>query len=119
MSTEYGVAKLDDDLRRFLHDVEYELHRARDKFPSAAGSMCALMEEVGELAKAMLDEPRWRVYAEAVQVAVMAARVCLEGDATMNHIRNNRGADGPTAAPRITPPEPPSPPPERDVRGVP
>lgn len=95
MSTEYETAKFEADLQRFLHDVGVEVSKARAKFPSAAGSMCALTEEVGELAKAMMDEPRWRVYAEAVQVAAMAARTCLEGDATLNAIRQKRGADRP------------------------
>lgn len=80
--------------RVFLRDVERELSRARDKFPSSEGCMTALTEEVGELAKAMLDEPGERIYKEAVQTAVMAARVALEGDRSLENYRINRhGAD--------------------------
>lgn len=45
--------------------------------------MTALTEEVGELAKALLDESDQRVYEEAVQVAVMALRVATEGDPSL------------------------------------
>jgi NTP pyrophosphatase (non-canonical NTP hydrolase) len=60
-----------------------ELQSARSKFPSASKSMCALTEEVGELAKALLDESNERVVEEAVQVAVTAIRVATEGDASL------------------------------------
>lgn len=73
--------------------IARELTRARAKFPSPAGSLAALTEEVGELAKAMLDEPRHRVCEEAIQVAVMAIRVATEGDPTLDEIRKKRGAD--------------------------
>lgn len=76
---------------RIFYDIENELKRAREKFPNSDGSMTALTEEVGELAKAMLDEPLDRVRAEAIQVAVMAIRVATEGDATLNKIRKRRG----------------------------
>lgn len=95
LSDRYEAAKLEAHLQRFLHDFGIKVSKARAKFPSAAGSMCALTEEAGELAKAMRDEPRWRVYAEAVQVAAMAARACLEGDSTLDAIREKRGADRP------------------------
>lgn len=45
--------------------------------------MCALTEEVGEVAKALLDESPDRVYEEAVQVAVMAMRLATEGDRSL------------------------------------
>lgn len=77
--------------RPFLEQVAAELKRARTKFPSSRHSMTALMEEVGELAKAMLDESPERVYAEAVQVAAMAARVAEEGDPTHAAYRAERG----------------------------
>lgn len=77
--------------RSFLEQVKEELKRARAKFPSSRHSMTALMEEVGELAKAMLDESPERVYAEAVQVAAMAARVAEEGDPTHAEYRAERG----------------------------
>lgn len=69
-------------------DIEAELARARGKFPSNRHMMNALTEEVGELAKALIQlnfEPNKKVtqrnvYDEAVQVAVMAIRVATEGD---------------------------------------
>lgn len=67
----------------FTARVAAELQAARSKFPSSTKSMCALTEEVGELAKALLDESWERVQAEAVQVAAMAQRVATEGDDTL------------------------------------
>lgn len=71
--------------------IDAELGRARKKFPDAVGSMCALTEEVGELAKAVLDESRERVRKEAVQVICMAVRVIQEGDRSLDEIRIKRG----------------------------
>lgn len=68
-----------------------ELMKARMKFPDPICSMTALTEEVGELAKAMLDESPERIRKEAVQVAVMAIRVALEGDPSINEYRARRG----------------------------
>ena len=75
-----------------LDNIQTELARARLKFPNPQGSMTALTEEVGELAKAILDEPWERVIAEATQVAVMAIRVATEGDPTLDSYRAQRGA---------------------------
>lgn len=79
----------------FFAEVAQELARARSKFPNSWGSMTALTEEVGELAKAMLDESPERVHAEAVQVAVMACRVACEGDSTLTELRNRPNGPGP------------------------
>ena len=54
-----------EDLR-FLDCLRGELHSARKKFPSPDGLMAALTEEVGEVAKAMLDEKLENVWAESV-----------------------------------------------------
>lgn len=81
------------ELLQFTYDVSTEVLRAREKFPDPYGVMCALTEEVGELAKALMDEPRARVYKEAVQVAAMAARLALEGDPSLQRIRDERHAD--------------------------
>ena len=75
------VSKISDS--EFIIRVQAELIRGRTKFPNPQGSMTALTEEVGELAKALLDEPWERVIEEAVQVAVMAIRVATEGDPTL------------------------------------
>src|SRR5690606_42101966 len=52
-----------------------------------------LVEEVGELAKALIDESRERVRQEAIQVAVMAMRVVLDGDRTLDAWRESKGLD--------------------------
>jgi NTP pyrophosphatase (non-canonical NTP hydrolase) len=77
----------------FLASVIEELHRARRKFPDSTHSLAALMEEVGELSKAMLDEPLRNVRAEAVQVAVMALRVAVDGDRSLDSHRAHKGLD--------------------------
>lgn len=70
-----------------LIDINNELMRARDKFPMPNPTFVALVEEVGELAEALLkckagfpDRGSRAVYKEAVQVAVMAIRIMEEGD---------------------------------------
>ena len=52
--------------------------------------MTALTEEVGELAKAIMDEGSHRVWKEAVQVAAMALRVAVEGDPSLDKLREIR-----------------------------
>lgn len=76
----------------FCKDVLDEIVRATTKSPQPDASMCALTEEVGELAKALMDEPSASVYEEAVQVAAMAARVAVEGDPTLNATRSRRNS---------------------------
>jgi len=66
----------------FLRAVVAELVRARGKFPSPIHSFAALVEEVGEVGKALISEPAECVVAEAVQTAVMAIRCGVEGDAS-------------------------------------
>jgi len=63
-----------------------ELVFARQKFPGNKMMLAALVEEVGELAKALLDHSRGKataaeIYAEAIQVATMAIRIAEEGSA--------------------------------------
>lgn len=69
----------------FLCDLEGEVASARSKFPRTAMMMTALVEEVGELAQALLHVRLGKgfsaeVYAEAIQVATMAMRLATEGD---------------------------------------
>lgn len=75
----------------FLADVGLEVRRARGLFPDPSGLMTALTEEVGELARALLDESTERVREEAIQVAAMAARVAIEMDPTLSALRASRG----------------------------
>lgn len=88
------------DTEAFLVAVRAELARARAKFPSAEISAVALMEEVGELARALLEESRERVTEEAVQVAAMACRVAYDWDPSVEKYRLMRGLQGfPSAQP--------------------
>lgn len=81
----------DDPTARFMDDVTDELKRARAKFPGDRIMTIALAEEFGELAKAMLDEPGANVWNEAVQTAVMAARVAIDGDSSVDDWRAEKG----------------------------
>lgn len=95
-SAEYvltGERPTSTPIQCFLNRVHVEILAARRKFPKPEASMTALTEEVGELAKALLDEPWENVVQEAHQVAAMAARVALEGDPTLKSYRVSRGAD--------------------------
>lgn len=88
-----------DDVETFLGEVRAELLRARSKFPGDRIMTIALAEEFGELCKAVLDEPAANVRKEAVQTAVMAARVVLDGDGSVTAWRAERGLDPLAAAP--------------------
>lgn len=58
-----------------------EVGRARDKFPSNRHLTHALIEEVGELAQAQLqNRSRDEIRREAIQVACVALRIFEEGD---------------------------------------
>jgi len=67
------------------YNINQELARARRKFPSNVDLLCALMEEVGELAAAMNQckhegkDPK-EVYTEAIHVISTAIRIAEEGD---------------------------------------
>ncbi len=75
---------------RIIYCIEAELTFARTKFPGKNLNFPALVEEVGELANAFLDheygkkEPH-EIFAEAIQVAVMAIRCAEEGSAEFPH----------------------------------
>jgi hypothetical protein len=63
-----------------------EVDAAREKFPGKTHMLAALVEEVGELAQAMMEHDRQQgtsvqeVLREAIQTAAMAVRVAAEGD---------------------------------------
>lgn len=69
--------------QKLLSEIHQELIRARAKFPGDNVTTLALMEEVGELATALFEEEANAVRKEAIQTAVMAMRVVLDGDATL------------------------------------
>ena len=81
------------ELDLLLNEITEELERARSKFPKSRATMVALMEEVGELAKAMMDESAENVRNEAIQVAVMAIRTALDGDRSLDILRDDHGLD--------------------------
>ena len=67
----------EDTVRALRSEVE----RARSKFPDNSHLLGALMEEVGELARVLLQgEGTERMYDEAVRVACVALRIAEEGD---------------------------------------
>lgn len=78
---------MDMGIDAFLVLVKEEFLAAQAKFPQPNLNMVALTEEVGELAKALMDESSENVVAEAKQVAAMAARVAIEGDSTVSPFR--------------------------------
>lgn len=92
-------APANDKDEKIISAVRAELRRAREKFPQNDCMMTALTEEVGELAKALMDESSDRVIKEAVQVAVMAVRVATEGDDSVINLRSRKGLD---PLPRMT-----------------
>lgn len=78
---------------QFLGCIVSELSRARGKFPSSIHSFAALVEEVGELGKALISEGEECIHEEAMQTAVMAIRVATEGDASFAVYRNMKHLD--------------------------
>jgi NTP pyrophosphatase (non-canonical NTP hydrolase) len=84
-----------DEVREFFRAVEQELERARTKFPGKPSqpTIVALMEEVGEVAKAAMDEPISSVKKELIQTCVMALRIWLDGDQTIEARRQENGLE--------------------------
>ena len=82
-----------DDVDVLMDKIYLELQRARTKFPGKNVTFAAMIEEVGELATALFEESRDRVIDEAIQVAVMAIRVILDGDHTFDSWRKEKGLD--------------------------
>lgn len=88
--------KEDEDMLNqelLINAIVTELRSARTKFPGKNVTFAALVEEVGELSTALFSEPAARVRAEAVQVAVMAMRIVLDGDHTFDAWREDKLLD--------------------------
>jgi uncharacterized protein YaiE (UPF0345 family) len=68
------------DLSSPMCALQDELIAARAKFPSNALLMEALIEEVGEVARAVLERDFDHAKQEALQVACVAIRLATEGD---------------------------------------
>lgn len=88
----------DEAVEAFLNEVRAELYRARANFPGDRIMTIALAEEFGELCTAILDEPAASARKEAIQTAVMAARVAIDGDGSVNEWRAAKGLDPLTSA---------------------
>lgn len=101
-----AVALQSDPVEDFLDQVRAELTRARALFPGDRIMTLAMAEEFGELVKAVLDEPAANVRKEAVQTAVMAARVVLDGDGSVDAWRAAKGLDPLTGSETATAPTP-------------
>lgn len=86
--------------QEFVQQVVLEAERARAKFPAPNPQLAALVEEVGEVAKALLSEDWEHVRAECIQVAAMALRIALDGDGFMEPYRQ-REALGVQAIPDV------------------
>lgn len=79
-----NLPKLDIELAQ---EINAELDRSRAKFPGNQNMTVALMEEVGELARAQLESlPISAVRAEAIQVIAAALRILFEGDASIPRV---------------------------------
>ncbi len=73
-----------------MQAVRAEVARTRVLFPGNRQMTAALMEEVGELAQALIDHDRGKatrddVETEAIQVAAMAVRILEEGSAEFTY----------------------------------
>jgi hypothetical protein len=78
----------DNDFRMAM---QVELQELRRAFPGSELSFCALIADVCELARALLryreEEVAWpQVAAAAIQVAVMAQRIAVEGDPSIRDL---------------------------------
>lgn len=68
-------------------NLEAEMRRSRRNYPENNAMLAGLMEEVGELARAFLEQQggggalSGDVYTEALHVAAVALRIAEEGDA--------------------------------------
>lgn len=80
--TDFNEPKLSPaSVNSFLADVAQEIIRARSLHPGNAHLLAALVEEVGELSKAMMEnQGQKRINDEALHVACVACRIALEGD---------------------------------------
>lgn len=80
--------------RVLLEQVLKEVERARAMFPAPNACFGALVEEVGEVAKAAMYEPWVNVRVEAVQAIAMLVRLVTEGDCTLIEWRYKHVHDG-------------------------
>lgn len=83
--------RLWSDDGQMIRAIRGELQQAREAFPHTRYMLTALMEEVGELAQALMEHSRGEnktaaeVFHEAIQVATMAIRIGTEGDSDFSY----------------------------------
>lgn len=78
LADKYGeLGPVPSDAWQLIND---ELQASRAKFPGNKHMAVALMEEVGEVARGLLEGDAANVRDEAIQVAVTAIRIFHEGD---------------------------------------
>ena len=75
---------------KFIAGLPDAVKLSRADFPSSDAALAALTEELGEVARAMLDEDDERVWAECLQLAATALRLAVEGDPAMASTRKRR-----------------------------
>lgn len=79
----------------FMVDLIICLNKARAQFPGNRNRLDALVEEVGEVATALMEnEGVERVRSECIDVACTAMRLALEGDAAYTAQGSGLGARG-------------------------
>lgn len=80
-------------LEYVLMQIGAEVSRAREKFPGDNVTFAATVEEMGEVATAIFEEPRKSFVKECTQLACMAVRLILDGDHTYEPWRKTKGLD--------------------------
>ena len=83
-----GWDHMDSLFNKAFTDIKAELSRAREKHPTNGDMLPAVVEEVGEVTQALMEQKREghkgisseEIYKEAIQVAVTAIRLAVEGD---------------------------------------
>ena len=83
-----GKMALSSDL---INEINTEWRKALRKFPENRNLTVALMEEVGELARAELHKQPEEIKKEAVQVIVVALRIYTEGDGSIEDRKSTEG----------------------------
>lgn len=72
-----------------VNAIHAEVIRSRTKFPGRRFLFAALIEKVGELAEAMIDDLPEQVQTEAIQCAGLIVRIIEEGDRKRRDVRRH------------------------------
>ena len=79
--------------RTTINAISEEVALNRNNKLDPSGLLASLIEEVGEVAKAITKEPYQCVYEEAKQVAAIALRLMEECDPSLHIVRACNNAD--------------------------